>query len=171
MTKGQRVRPATMFSTRSRRGDFGAAVRLVWLVLPLTTVSVVRVLKAPKAVASASFHMDFPASAVVGGDPRREWLLPDKTAGWLDLYLSPRREVGRLHILNSENAPYFDRATSKLRVEVYFDDELRQTHRVTFEGPHTREVEIEIGAPADRIRLVVETWSGLGGGLGEVEVL
>jgi hypothetical protein len=159
--------PTATFSGRER----GWAIGALALTVLLTIVATVRVLRAPKAIASAIFHGDFPAAAAIEGDLRREWLLPDKTAGWLDLYFSPDREVGRLHIVNAQNAPHNDRGTVTLRVEVYFDDELRKTQTVAFEGPTAKEVDVEIGAKADRIRLVVESWSGLGGGLAEVEVL
>ena len=153
---------------RRERWFLVGAVSLAGLITALIGV---RILRAPRAVASATFNWNFPASSAVDGDGRREWLLPDMTSGWLDLYLSPDRDVSRLHVVNSKNAPFNDRATRTLRVEVYFGDELRQTHFAAFEAPHAQELDVEIGTRADRIRLVVETWSGLGGGLAEVEVL
>lgn len=146
----------------------GWRVGALALAVLVCAVSVRRVLGAPRPLASATYNGDYPVSALVDGDDHREWLLPDGTGGWVDLYLSPHRDVSSLHLVNAKNAPYNDRGVRTMRVEVYFDDDLRQTHALTFDGGTAQDV--VVGVPADRIRLVVEAWTGLGGGLAEVEV-
>jgi hypothetical protein len=104
------------------------------------------------------------------GNPATAWLLPDHTAGHLDLVLTPPRDVHAVTLLNTQNAPYFDRATRGWAVELWRGVVRVAVREGEWEFSRTpTPVEIAVaGERIDRIRFVVRSHHQLGAGLAEI---
>ncbi len=104
------------------------------------------------------------------GNPATAWLLPDHTAGHLDLVLAPARDVHTVTLLNTNNAPYFDRATRGWAVELWRGVVRVAVREGEWEFSRTpTPVEVPVaGERIDRIRFVVRSHHQLGAGLAEI---
>ncbi len=73
------------------------------------------------AVASGTYDRapDHGPDAVLDGDPDTQWLMPDASAGWLELRFDAPRAVEGLGIRNGTNAPYRDRAVERIEVALF----------------------------------------------------
>lgn len=122
------------------------------------------------ATASAEFDAAHGAQNALDGREASEWLLPNKTAGWLELGVSARA-VRTLRVLNATNRPGPDRAVIDWTVEVYDGETLKKSINGTF-GPFRPRPEWHLialdTARATRVRFLVRSWAGKGGGLAEV---
>jgi len=109
--------------------------------------------------------------AVLDGDPETNWLMPDRSPGWLDLRFDAPRQVWGLRIRNGTNAPYRDRAVERIEVAL-FDETgamLASTERTLALG---EEAQIDVsGSRVKRVRIYVRSWHRAGGALDEVRIL
>lgn len=126
-----------------------------------------------KATASAVYDARYDAPNAVDGNDGSDWLLPDRTAGWIEIAVIPARKVSRVKLLNARNVPYNDRATHEFRVQSFSNGSEVKSVAGQFETysaePSWRTVDVG-GAKIDRIRIEVKSWHLSGGGLSEVEV-
>lgn len=153
-----------------------AAVVLAAVALAAAAV-VRRVTKQPKPFVqcSATWGHKFDPRNVVDGDSATEWLLPDNSAGWLDVSPATPRPLRAIRLLNAKNRGGPDRATMDYRVEVYVDGALARSAEATFgaydPNPSWREVPLGVSGNVERVRIVVRSWSGAGAGIAEVELV
>lgn len=125
-----------------------------------------------EARASARHGPDFPPEKVIDDDPATEWLLPDRSAGWIEVSISPPTHVGTLRLLNSHNRQYNDRATREYSVELYVDGEPARTIEGSWDEFQNRPewTEHEVGLDeVERIRFNAESWHRTGAGLAEID--
>lgn len=147
----------------------------------LSTATVVGVYvgtRTPEGVharASATFNdmPDFEPSHVLDGNPDSSWLLPDRTAGWVEVTIQPSRTVHRVRVLNTYNPPYRDRATHEYQIELFANGQAVQTLEGAFDAtPNPAWVTHDVGTieGVDRVRFHVRSWQQYGGGLSELAV-
>ncbi len=135
-------------------------------------------LRTPEGIhARASAHFnempDFEPSRVLDGNTETSWLLPDRTAGWVEVTINPARPVSRIRVLNTHNAPYNDRGTLQYRITVFAHGSEAQTLDGTFEfSAAPAWVTHDLGSVegVDRVRFEVRTWHQHGGGLAEIAI-
>lgn len=154
--------------TRDRRAVLVATV----VAFVLTAFLSVRILRAPKATASAILAAGYSANAAIDGDPESEWLLPDKSPGWLDLHVRPGRYVTRVRLINALNPPFGDRATERYSVIAYRNGvQIGKIDGAFRDEPGVRAVQdVFLRDRVDRIRIEVTSFFRNGGGLSEVIV-
>jgi hypothetical protein len=112
------------------------------------------------------------AHKVIDGNPATEWLLPTNTGGWIEVTFRPRT-VRTVKVVNSHNPPFQDRATQDFRVEGYRNSQLLHTSKHKFAKLEDNPRPLAIAIPnlsLDAIRVVVESFHKVGGGLAEVTV-
>jgi hypothetical protein len=132
-----------------------------------------RVWYRPRAIASAVLSWEFPAAHAVDGLQATEWLLPDKTTGWLDVVFPSPRDIQKVTILNVHNRYFADRASKRVRVTAF--DEFSTLGSV--EGQYDRivpkrsplDLRLRVKG-ATRLRVEVLSSFDRGGGIAEVEV-
>jgi hypothetical protein len=157
---------------RARASRLGA---VAFVVLAVAAGLVWRARRPPViSTEASSVHSDkYGSDAVVDGVEGTEWLLPDGATGWLDLKISPPRSVKRVRLLNSHNSPHNDRATNEYALEIYGGGKLVKTIEGTLgplsPTPKWQAVDVD-AAKVERIRFVVKSVSGAGGGLAEVKI-
>lgn len=146
----------------------------VVLAVLIAAVLALRTPRLLKAEASAHWGNDprYDASKAVDGSDRTDWLLPDKTLGWLDLQVVPPRKLKRMNVTNARNVPYNDRATNEFHVEVFDGGQVVKQFDGSFEGFNAEPVtkSFDLGVRADRIRITVKSHHLTGAGFGEVSV-
>jgi hypothetical protein len=142
----------------------------VLVALLLTSLSMRR---AVEVRASASFdEIVHEPSKVHDGNPATEWLLPTKTAGWVEVGFRPRT-VTTVKVLNSHNPPYDDRATREFRVEGYRGGQIVHSSKHSFTKVESQPTWLTIAIPGlrlDAVRIVVENFHKVGGGLAEIVI-
>lgn len=159
-----------------------AAATLRWLrptlvallVVAVSTATFLVLRKRPYVVeASATAEPALIADHLIDHDDKTEWALPDRTPGHVDVIMSKPRAVQRLKLLNSKNLPSGERGTREFRVEVYAGGKLEKSVDGAFAAwsrePQWQTIELGVGG-VQRIRVVVKTWFGAGGGLTEIVV-
>ncbi len=150
-----------------------AATAAAALAAVFAVYYLVRTPRVLKATASAMWDQRYQASNAVDGNDATDWVLPDRTPGWIEVQVIPPRKVARLKLLNARNTPYNDRSTHEFKVEAFSKGQVVKTADGRFEAfsaePTWRTVEIG-AASVDRIRIEVKTWHLSGGGFGEIEV-
>jgi hypothetical protein len=114
----------------------------------------------------------YPPSLVIDGDETTRWLLPDNVDGWVEVTIEPPQPVRTVRFLNTDNPPWFDRATRGYRLEVFSPDgELVHASEGEYEqferGPDWREVSMNV-PEASRIRFTIKSHHGKSGGLAEL---
>lgn len=125
------------------------------------------------ATASVQYNAEFPGSNAVDGNESSEWLLPDNTAGSLDISVMPPQHIGNLRIKNSHNRHYNDRATREYTLELFVNGRVARTIEGEFErfDPSPDWVEHAVGLDdVERVRINVRSWHRTGAGLAEVEI-
>lgn len=124
------------------------------------------------ATASASFGNDdaYAPANVMDGNADTEWLLPDRSSGWLEINVDPRRRIEAISIVNASNQPHEDRATRDYTIEVWANGELARSVEGTLPFSTARApVRHELGVEGvERVRIVARSWHQLGAGLAEV---
>ncbi|HEY5373475.1 MAG TPA: hypothetical protein VIK01_07295 [Polyangiaceae bacterium] len=127
----------------------------------------------PRAQASAIHSEPYPANNAVDGLEATEWLLPDRTSGWVDVMLPAARTVHRVRLVNAHNVFNADRATRAVHVTAFS----RRGPAVSVDGAFAAFSEnrslLELPLEAHdvtRIRVEVLSYFKLGGGLAEVEI-
>ena len=108
---------------------------------------------------------------IIDGTTDTFWLLPDRASGWVEASVSPPRHVGSVRVTNTSNPPWGDRGTQAYRVEAYSHGSVVQTAEGTFASPAAAPNDHVIDAnDIDRVRVVVVSHHGHGGGLAELEL-
>jgi hypothetical protein len=127
---------------------------------------------------SASYSQQHRPARVLDDQHTTDWLLPDGQLGWLEARFRRPRSLQRIELQTARNYPYLDRSTHRFRIEAFNGSEAVATWSGAFDPapqgpPGTAEDTLTIsteGQVADRIRLYVESFHGLGGGFAEVDV-
>ncbi len=141
------------------------------LLMVLVLFVVRRALRSPKITASANQGPAYLAAAAHDDDVATEWLLPDRASGFLELHLRPGRRVHQLELVNAFNAPYGDRGTDKFTVETFLDDEPVTTIAMQFPDRPNATLTVDLGnKKIDRVKVTVNSWLRLGGGLAEARL-
>lgn len=147
-----------------------AALLLVALIV------VVAVLLRPRPFSLAASVRSDPAVSVdhvMDGDDKTEWALPDNTVGHVDVIMSKPRTIKRVRILNSKNLPGPERGTKEFRVEVFVGGKVEKEIDDSFEKwsrePQWKTFDLGMNN-VERVRVVVKSWFGPGGGLSEIVV-
>jgi len=178
-------RRATDFLTGSPRrmlgfglafAGFGLLAYLRGVFAPEPTARVAQISRLTATASGTSeseLHTHYSPDKAVDGDPKTEWLAPDFQEAWLDVRLEPAVPMKAVALLNARNPPFDDRGAQQFRVEAYLGPRRVAIAEDSF-GPKSdqqtwRYVPIQADS-ADRIRVIVQTWSGLGGGIAEVRV-
>jgi hypothetical protein len=163
----QALTPRARKLLRLRRGLLAAFSVALALVLAF------RIWGRPRAQASAAYADTFSAENAVDGLEATEWLLPDSTAGWVDVILPFARTVKRVRLINAHNRISADRAARAVRVTAF----TKQGSSVSVEGAfkHFSEdrsvLDLDLAArDVTRIRVEVLSHFRTGGGLAEVEL-
>lgn len=125
----------------------------------------------PEVQASAYYGNDprFQPANVLGDTPG-EWLLPTGAKGWIEVTTGGGR-IKALKLQNAWNPPFNDRATIDYRIECFHKGKVVHTGSHTF-GPFKPSPEaqrIPLDLPnVDRVRIHVDSFHHLGGGLAAV---
>jgi hypothetical protein len=127
----------------------------------------------PRTRASASYSDEYGPHQAVDGIEATEWLLPDGKSGWLELMLKRPKAVSRVELRNCHNRSYNDRATRKFKIEIFDGERLRAAVEGEYEKfdpePSWRVIAVPLGRTT-RIRVLVLSHFGTGGGLAEVRL-
>ena len=125
-----------------------------------------RVLVTPSAIHGPAYS----AANATDGDPATEWLLPDNTAGFMELRLLPARAVSRVTVLNAHNSPFNDRGTKAWTIELWRGAEKVATRdgEWAFTPTPTPTVVPLSAAGVDRIRFVLKSHHQFGAGIAEI---
>jgi hypothetical protein len=121
--------------------------------------------------ASSFFGTAYVPANATDGYVASNWLLPDGTAGWLDVTFD-RRKVTTIELVNVQGMSHY--GTLETSIELYsgarrvraFDLSLR----ASLGTPNPTRAALLAREPIDRIRINVRTYHDLGGGLAEVRV-
>lgn len=160
--------PREVKLTRVQRMATAAAVGLVVIFAAWFVFRTPRVLRAE---ASGQYDARYEPGRAVDGNDKTDWLLPDKTGGWVDVHILPPRKVTKLKITNARNLPWSDRATNEFHVDAFYGSQLVKSADGKFDGPKADPVTqaIDVGAKIDRVRVTVKSWYQNGGGFAEIE--
>ena len=159
--------PAARKRSRIRIAVAGGAGLLVVVAF------MVRLWTGPHATASAVISSEHPASHAVDGGETTEWILPDRTPGWLQITFRSPRRVRSVRIINGHNRHYMDRAAQQVRVTAFSAAGPVGTAEGRFGGISEKRSALDLPIDArDVTHLRVEVLShfGAGGALAEVEV-
>ena len=108
----------------------------------------------------------------VDGEVTTEWIAPQDEAAWIEVRFAEPIDVDYLHVKNSWNPPYADRAIRHARLALYRGDALVAETELDFprleRGPAPVEVALA-GEGIDRIRLEADTWHRRGVALSELD--
>ena len=143
-----------------------AVVALYWMVRTPHEIA---------ATASAYFanSPEFAPSKSIDGDEHSEWLLPDRTTGWLEVSLSPPRAISKVRIKNGHNRHFNDRATRAYELELFDSDgqvvaaEAGEFERLDPESPWAEHA--VGGSDISRIRVTVESFHRTGAAIAEID--
>lgn len=155
---------------KRRRLKLGIALGL-GLVVAL--VFVLRLWGRPYAHASASFSNAYRPAHALDGLEATEWLLPETSRGWIDIFPPKPRTLHGVRLLNAHNAYNLDRATRKVRVTAY-----SETGPVgSVEGEYEKLTQdtsiLDLRLEAEhvvRVRIEVLGFFARGGGFAEIEL-
>lgn len=125
----------------------------------------------------------WPPENAADRDEMSYWQLPEGQTGWLDLELTPPRDVSALRIMNGHDVHAddqnrydrrrFDYAARQIRIHAYSNGQ--EVATVEHELRRIRALDRETipleARNVDRIRIEIESFWGVGAGLAEVEVL
>jgi hypothetical protein len=166
------LRPLASTAGELRARVASRFVGLATLVVVGALLAVVFALPRPRVLLRPSVEHGpaYLAPNARDGNPVTAWLLPDRTTGHLDLVLTPPRDVHAVTLLNTNNAPYFDRATRGWAVELWRGVARVAVREGEWEFSRTPSpVELPVaGERIDRIRFVVRSHHQLGAGLAEI---
>jgi hypothetical protein len=161
---------ATPFERRRKRVRMASAAVLGVL---LVIVGIVRIWVRPHVSASAVFSPDFPASYAIDDIESTEWLLPERTAGWLLVSFSSPRHVHRVVVLNGHNRFYLDRGAERIRVTAFSKNGPVGSVEGSFARITADRSALELPLDAEgvsEVRVDVLSFFGLGAALAEVEI-
>jgi len=162
-------RLAPPLTVRQRRLRLGLALGAAALFVG---VLVWRLWLRPHATASAVYSPKYPASQAIDGMDATEWLLPDRTLGWLELRF-PSRKVRKVALVNAYNAYYKDRGAERVTVTAYGPKGKLASTQGRFAKLSGDRKPLVLSLNADgvtRLRVEVQSYFAMGGGLAEVDV-
>jgi hypothetical protein len=154
-----------------RRRQRLAALGLLASLVVVAAFALLR--NVPTVQASSTYSSDFPASQAIDGLRKTEWLLPQQSAGWLELSFARPRAVRSVVLLNAMNGSYRDRAAKSLKLEAYSRAVLVASAKAEFPAIEhdKRSLAIDLVArDVTHVRITVTSFYGNGGGLAEVTV-
>lgn len=156
-------------STRVRRIAIATAAGLAVLAL---LILVVRTPKVLKAEASSQYAAQYDPARAIDDSDKTEWLLPDRSGGWIDVTVQPARKLSKLKLLNARNLPYADRGTNEFHVDVYDKGQIVKQLDGKFDALSSEPTwrTFDLGLRADKVRVTVKSWFQQGGGLAEIHV-
>jgi hypothetical protein len=169
------VAPYGLDTRSMRRAQIRRAAAIVaYAIAALTIVVYFATRKVTLSAEASAFHSaSFAPSKAVDGSFNTEWLLPNATAGWIELQVSPARVVKKIRLANARNIPYNDRATGNFRVETFYNNAPLFSAESSFPGmdPNLtwREITTD-GQKIDKIKVWVRTWYEAGGGFTEITI-
>jgi len=161
-------------ATATRRAIVVRRVVIAAAVLAAVAIAILAATVTDHSQISASgSYPAYEAERAADHNPATEWMAPEGQPAWLEIRLRRPLDVTGVRVVNVNNAPYNDRATKDLDVELYRGDQrLADTH-VRFNevdpGHNPRDVAIS-GAGATRVRFVLASFHGKGAGLADVEI-
>jgi hypothetical protein len=164
-----RRRRAPRLTERQRRVRLVAALVAV---LVAALVLVWRLWLRPTVTASAVYSWDHPASLATDGIDATEWLLPDRTTGWVEIRFPWKRSIRHVRLLNAHNVYWMDRATERVRVTAYGPHSKLATVEGRFTQLSGKKNPLDLTLHAEgvtRLRVEVLSYFASGGGLAEVE--
>lgn len=131
----------------------------------------------PKVGANASAWLgrrpQFEPAKAIDGDRSTEWLLEDRSNGWIEINLEPPRDISAVKLLNAHNPPYEDRGTQAFRIELFSGARSVGAVNGRFppQPPPQREpLRVAVrGSNVDRVRISSLSYYRIGGGLAEIE--
>ncbi|MFK7987757.1 MAG: discoidin domain-containing protein [Sandaracinaceae bacterium] len=169
--------PASMTMGQLMRAQTGRWLGAITLLALLAggIFLLVRTPRSETATASDTYdnsRPDFQASHAIDDDEATEWILPNRVGGWVDVRLSPPRDLSTVRLRNGNNRLMMDRAVKDYTLELYSDDEEVFSQGGQFSGivrdPGWSDFEVN-ATQVDRIRVVVRTWHGDGACLAEID--
>ncbi len=128
-----------------------------------------------EAVASACYSSTptHGARSVLDEDPGTNWLLPDRSTGWVELVFAHPRSVSSVEITNGHNPPYDDRAAGAIEVVLLGEGGAilaSASHEFAFATSPSPE-RIEVSAEGvRRVRVYVRTFHRQGSALDAIRV-
>jgi hypothetical protein len=155
-----------------RRARLRLAAALVLGVAGLSVVAI-RLWGRPTTSASAVYSGKFPAAHAVDGLVATEWLLPDRTTGWVQLIFSSARRVRGVRLYNAHNSHFLDRGAERVRVTAFLQtrEVARADGRFPEISPGPASLDLTLDAPrVTHLRVEVLSHFKMGGGLAEIEV-
>jgi hypothetical protein len=148
-----------------------------FVVLAFAAGIVIRARRPPPlvTVSSANYDAKHSAECATDGDEVTEWLLPDNTLGWIDVGPRKPRKVKAIRMLNAKNRPGPDRAVLDYKIEVFAGGGVARAFDGTFGAftvtPSWKQESLGVDRPIERVRISVRSWSGMGGGLAEIQLV
>jgi hypothetical protein len=112
----------------------------------------------------------FAAGQATDGNPKTEWILPSRTAGWIEVGFG-KRDLSAVKLLNSLNPPHNDRGAKNVRIECLRGKALVQSANYAFAAftPNPVWVRVPLACKGvDTLRVWIDTWHLTGGGLAEL---
>ena len=121
---------------------------------------------------SAAYTLASTGDNAIDGKLSTEWLLPDKTLGWIDVYVHPVKSLHAVRLRNCHNRSYNDRGTKAFHVDAMRGGVVVATREGVLDpGDSPRWVSVEFGGEqVDVIRVTVDSYYQLGGGLAEINI-
>jgi hypothetical protein len=159
---------ATPKMIASRRLQRRFAIALA-VVLALGGVAWLALSNHWKASASAALPFNGPKQAT-DGNVETPWLLPAGTPGWMELTTRRPRSVSQIRLC----PPLGGGGAKKVEIAFYRAGSVVKTLPVTIDnemGIYPAWTTLDVGESVDRVRISVLTWTGSGGGLGDVQLV
>ncbi len=169
-TLERRLRPLALRPAQVRRRQ---VARVAAVLLGLTAIVIGALYEDRTAIATASGTFDegkFGAHHAIDGDATTEWLLPSRTAGFIDVRFAPRK-ITSVKLLNARNPPFDDRGSRTVRVEFHAGGKLLSSVPLAFPvtAAHPQWVQAPVSVAAvETLRIVVDDYHRSGGGLAEI---
>lgn len=168
------IHPSAMTAAqvRGKRRNRIALTAFVVIAVVLGAYFALRRPSGTFATASASFNNadEYAPANVIDGRVESEWLLPDRSAGWVEINVDPPRRIEAVNVINASNQPHEDRASREYTVEVWAHGELARSVEGNLPFSTARNpVRTEVGVDdVERVRVLVRSWHQNGGGLAEI---
>lgn len=169
-----RLRPRPPQSAEQKRVHRVALVASILAAAVLAGWWYVRRSNEPTIDASDAYSKQYPPEAIIDGRTSKrhtEWLLPNKTLGWIELKQPETKHLAALRVRNAFHPPHNSYGTKALRIEVFDGDKLVLREDASFSEHNSAHawLEIAVGHSADRVRLHALSYYGQGAGFSEVE--
>jgi hypothetical protein len=158
---------------RARRMARWRRLAALGALLALTLLLALRVWRRPHARSSADLSEAHAVANAVDGLDATEWLLPDATAGWVDVTFGSPRAVQGVRLVNAHNVFYMDRGARAVRATAFTEWGLATSVDGAFAGLEDGRSVLELPLAAERVtrvRVEVLSYFQRGGGLAEIEL-